>query len=210
MLLLCANPASAEDPKPVQLFNNDRPYNLDHDWTTDVLSKDGACTFAKKGKKPTQGPDIPSAYLSTSGSSSIVLAKVQHYWLRTPGATTRPPAKLPKTLHPFVTSMTHHPCPLRPHPDTPGAFKSPPSCPPPRTPVNRTLASQLGWRFAPILYQHPLEDSFLTDPTKWMAEATKYEANSWQVRCAPFPTHIYWPGAFAVGRRRVATADPNR
>ena len=47
------------------------------------------------------------------------------------------------------------------------AYAPPPTCPPPRTPVSRATASQMGWRFAPILYQHPSDPSFLTDPGRW-------------------------------------------
>ncbi|KAG2485322.1 hypothetical protein HYH03_015904 [Edaphochlamys debaryana] len=59
------------------------------------------------------------------------------------------------------------------------AFKPPPTCPPPRRNVSRAEASKLGPRFAPILYQHPLENSFLTDPPKFFVQGRKYAGAQW-------------------------------
>ena len=50
------------------------------------------------------------------------------------------------------------------------AYKPPPLCPPPRTPVPRAQAVQLGMQFAPILFQHPLNHSLLTDPAHWFEQ----------------------------------------
>ncbi|KAG2448915.1 hypothetical protein HYH02_006263 [Chlamydomonas schloesseri] len=60
------------------------------------------------------------------------------------------------------------------------AYKPPPVCPPPRKPVPRAEAVQLGVRFAPILFQHPLDHSWLTDPAHWFAQAGKWEKGSWR------------------------------
>eukprot|EP00198_Chlamydomonas_reinhardtii_P000994 XP_001690329.1 predicted protein [Chlamydomonas reinhardtii] len=59
------------------------------------------------------------------------------------------------------------------------AYKPPPLCPPPRTPVPRAQAVQLGMQFAPILFQHPLNHSLLTDPAHWFEQASKWEKGTW-------------------------------
>ncbi|KAG2427432.1 hypothetical protein HXX76_012368 [Chlamydomonas incerta] len=59
-------------------------------------------------------------------------------------------------------------------------FKPPPTCPPPRVPVSREQAVTMGHRFAPILYQHPLDSSWLSDPATWYSQANKYETVTWQ------------------------------
>ncbi|KAG2452209.1 hypothetical protein HYH02_003240 [Chlamydomonas schloesseri] len=59
-------------------------------------------------------------------------------------------------------------------------FQQPPTCVRPRVPVPREQAARMGHRFAPILYQHPLDSSWLSDPATWYRQATKYETVTWQ------------------------------
>ncbi|GLC47205.1 hypothetical protein PLESTB_001456100 [Pleodorina starrii] len=47
----------------------------------------------------------------------------------------------------------------------------PPRCPPPRRPVGIDEARRLGWRFAPLLHQHSLDWSRLSDPGAWLQSA---------------------------------------
>ncbi|KAG2485330.1 hypothetical protein HYH03_015912 [Edaphochlamys debaryana] len=61
------------------------------------------------------------------------------------------------------------------------AFKPPPVCPPPRRNVSRREATRLGVRFAPILYQHPLDNSWLTDPPRYLEKTRKYDTRSWRL-----------------------------
>ena len=49
-----------------------------------------------------------------------------------------------------------------------------PSCPPLAVPINLTEAVQLGHRFAPIVYMHPQEWSYLADPEPWIMNATLF------------------------------------
>lgn len=48
----------------------------------------------------------------------------------------------------------------------------PPRCPPPSRRINRTEAAALGWKFMPLLYQHPSDPSWLTDPARWFNEVS--------------------------------------
>ncbi|GLI69140.1 hypothetical protein VaNZ11_013697 [Volvox africanus] len=59
-------------------------------------------------------------------------------------------------------------------------YLSPATCPPTNKTIDRGNASQLGWRFAPILYQHPLDNSWLSDPQRWFNMAAVYDRVGWQ------------------------------
>ncbi|KAG2427147.1 hypothetical protein HXX76_012657 [Chlamydomonas incerta] len=61
-----------------------------------------------------------------------------------------------------------------------GDFKPPPVCRPPRREVTREEAVRLGPKFSPILYQHPLDTSWLTDPGHWYNEARVYQVVTWR------------------------------
>ncbi|GIL68644.1 hypothetical protein Vafri_21891 [Volvox africanus] len=47
----------------------------------------------------------------------------------------------------------------------------PPRCPKPQRPVGIDEARKLGWRFAPLLHQHSLDWSRLSDPGAWLESA---------------------------------------
>ncbi|GLI63657.1 hypothetical protein VaNZ11_006694 [Volvox africanus] len=47
----------------------------------------------------------------------------------------------------------------------------PPRCPKPQRPVGIDEARKLGWRFAPLLHQHSLDWSRLSDPGPWLESA---------------------------------------
>ena len=49
-----------------------------------------------------------------------------------------------------------------------------PSCPLPAVPINLTAAVRLGHRFAPIVYMHPQEWSYLADPEPCIMNATLF------------------------------------
>lgn len=180
-----ARTAVGVDPVQALFGSGERSYDISQDWTKDVMSRGkGGCHFAKKGA---------SCVSRRSCSTRLRNAYGGHHELWQNGASRSCPydyvnvvniSSLPGSCYWSHSShlarwqrrgkRAHRrslpPSSLLPSPPLPpppaGTFRPPPSCPPPRAPVNRTLASQLGWRWAPILYQHPLDTSFLTDPAR--------------------------------------------
>ncbi|KAG2433578.1 hypothetical protein HYH02_012510 [Chlamydomonas schloesseri] len=89
----------------------------------------------------------------------------------------------------------------------PGAFKPPPTCRPPRREVSRAEAARLGPKFSPILYQHPKDTSWLTDPGKWYREARIYQVVTWRdMKTFTVPNKTgFTREEFIMGQELIAT-----